>query len=444
MTSADLERANELKQRLVDFVYDAEGDLAVALEAYMAQHGSRERQGYDLRQQSLVFDAFLSEGNVDSHRPVDLFLKQEWGLSAQEQTLVRNWQNSFTGLFEVVQVLSDRFELMNWLTAKHYTVFPSSEVPKEETQRWQPGDILLARIAPLSDREWMFSGACVLKGKLGKPKLAVAIGEFKKNYPDRLYSDAPELLEQAWESVAQYHNEFVEFFGSDRITLPGYQLEKKLTELQEKMSQKRLDAAGIDSSKSLKELAREKGMDEAELQATAEEAGADSAAATKMLESKLNSRMVTPKIELPEEVKKAEQVTVFSHPRWGQTILPTYTKFQAILEAEDPCSPENYELLTRKYLEDPQINYFIWQQLQEQYPTALEKVLKTVLDRPKFKLDRDLEATLLEYEKPVEPQLPEIASVPIHLHDLFQEAVARVNKSKSKSKKKKKTTKGFK
>ncbi|MBD2578200.1 hypothetical protein [Oscillatoria sp. FACHB-1406] len=444
MASTDLERAKQLKQALVDYVYDAEGDLAVALEAYVAEWGSRERQGYDVRQQGLVFDAFLSEGEVNSQTPIALFAREESSLSAEDRALLDNWQNSFTGLFEVLEIQQARFELMNWLTAKQYTVFPSGEVPLEETQRWQPGDIILTRLAPLGEGEWMFSGGCVFKGKLGKPKLAVAIGEFKKNFPDRLYSDAPELLEEAWESVSQYHQEFVDYFGSDRLELPGYQLESKLGELQQRMTQKRLEAAGIDSSKSLKEIARERGVDEAELEAAVEESGSDASEVKQALESKLNSRMITPKVDLPDAIKKAERVTLFSHPRWGQMILPTYPKLQDLLEAEEPLSVENYSVLVRKALEDPQINYFVWQQLKVEHPSSLEKVLQAVLNRQDFQLERDLDEVLAKYDKVAEPQLPEIASVPIHLHDLFQEAVAKVNESKGKTKKKTKSGKGFK
>ncbi len=125
-------------------------------------------------------------------------------------------------------------------------------------------------------------------------------------------------------------------------------------------------------------------------------------------------------------------------------ILPTYTQFKALLEAEDWQSIEGSEKLIRHYLETPTINAFIWQRLAQQYPTQLEKVLQTVLGRPDFQLDRDLDALLQEYNKPTEPEeLPEIASVPEHLHNLFQEAVAEVNKSKSKGKSKKKTGFGF-
>lgn len=438
---ATLKRAEELKQALVDWVYDAEGELAVALEAYAADRASKER--YDIKHQNLIVDTFLSEGTVGDRTPIALFLEQEPGLTPGDRALLEKWQRSFTGLFEVIEVLPQSFELMNWLSAKHYQVFPNDDIPADELKRLQPGEIILARIMPVTERAWLVSGPCILKGKLGKPKLAVAIGEFKQNYKDQLYGDAPELFQQAWESVAQFHQEFVEYFGSDRVTLPGYELNQKVGQLQEKMNQERLAAAGIDSSKSLKEVAQEAGVDEEELtNAVVEESGAESTLASKAVESALNAPMVTPKVDLPPEIRNAEQVSAFSHPRWGQIFVPTYTLFVAMLEAEEPQNQPNAEALVRKYLKDQDINYFIWQQLAQQYSAQLEAVLKTVLNRPEFNLKQDLEGILREYNKFPEPELPETASVPLHLHNLFQDAVAQVNKPKSKGKKKKKT-KGF-
>jgi len=46
--------------------------------------------------------------------------------------LVSGWQRSFIGLFAVTQILPDGFELMNWLTAKHYIVKPSN--PKQSSR----------------------------------------------------------------------------------------------------------------------------------------------------------------------------------------------------------------------------------------------------------------------------------------------------------------------
>jgi hypothetical protein len=444
---ATLERARELKQALIEFVLEAEGDLAQSLESYVAaksrSHGNRHDATYE---QNLLIDSFMSEGQVGDKQPMDLFIESHPELSQSDRALVKSWQRSFMGLFAVTKIQPDGFELINWLTAKHYIVKPNDLVTLKEMARFKEGEILLTRIAPVTDTYWMFSGPCMPMGALGKPKLAVAIGKFKDNHKDALYSDAPDLLEQAWESVAEYHHQFIDFFGSDEVTLPGYQLNKKITELQELITKRQLAAAGIDESKSLSELAEEAGVTEDELKVAAEEAGADSAAISQLFDSSQGkTKMVTPKVELPAELKKAEQVTVFSHPRWGQMFLPTYTQFKTILESEDRNTNPTTNQLVRKYLEDPAINAFIWHRLAQLYPTQLEKVLQTFLERPEFKLDRDLDDLLQEYNKPLEPELPEIASVPMHLHNLFQEALAEVNKSQSKSKgkKKQKTGRGF-
>jgi hypothetical protein len=282
-------------------------------------------------------------------------------------------------------------------------------------------------------------------GKLGKPKLAVAIGNFKQNHKQNLYSDAPELLEQAWQSVEHYHEDFTEFFGSEELTLSGYHLNKQLAQFQEFITKKRLADIGIDESKSLADLVEDSGVDPEEVKAAAIAAsGADVKAVEVMLDSNASSKMVMPKVELPDRFKKAEQVTALSHPRWGQTFLSTYAQFTEMLAAEDFLTVPGYEKLVRNYLEDPAINAGIWQRLAKVNPAKLEQILQTVLQRPNFQLDRDLDALLQEFKKPLEPELPEIASVPVHLHNLFQEALGEVNKSKSKPQEKKKSSKGFK
>ncbi|HEY9300753.1 MAG TPA: hypothetical protein VIQ31_31195, partial [Phormidium sp.] len=280
-------------------------------------------------------------------------------------------------------------------------------------------------------------------GNVGKPKLAVAIGNFKDIHKKHLYSDAPDLLEEAWQSVEQYHQDFLDFFGSDEVTMPGYQLNKKFTEFQEIITKKRLAAIGVDDSKSLEELAEEAGVSQEEIEATAKELGADSQEVAQLFQSKGKPKMMMPKVELPDNIKKAEEVTVIAHPRWGQVILPTYTKFKSFLVNENWQNIPNGDKLIRKYLEDPEVNVFVWNRLAKEYPTELEKVLQTYLNRPNFGLKSDLNTVLQEYNKPLEPVLPEIASVPIHLHNLFQEAIAEVDKPKGKPKTPKKATKGF-
>ncbi|MEH2349413.1 MAG: hypothetical protein V7K55_15755 [Nostoc sp.] len=437
-----LERSHQLKQALVDFVLDAEGELAKALETYAAEQ-SRRGSG-DSTQQDLIIDSFLTVGKVGDKSPLELFIESHPDLEESDRNLIESWHHSFIGLFAISNILPDGFELTNWLTDKRYIVKPNNTQILQAISRLKVGEILLTRISPVTDSYWMLSGPYTIMGKLGKPKLAVAIGNFKENYKSNLYSDAPDLLEEAWQSVGKYHQQFVDFFGSDEITLSGYHLNKKIAEFQEVITEKTLAAAGIDPSKSLAEVAEAAGIGDEEIKAAAQEFGADSNVVSQILNSKSgNSKMVMPKVDLPAELKKAEQVTALSHPRWGQMFLPTYSKIQAILSADDWQSIQGAEKLVRYYLEDKSINAFIWHRLAQQYPTQLENVLQTFLQRPEFSLESDLDKLLQEFHKPIEPELPDIASVPIHLHNLFQEALGEVSKSKPKGKGQQKPAKGF-
>ena len=434
LSMSDIERALQLKESLIDFVYDAQGAIAVALETYAADKGAKN--SYGIKQQNLTVDLFLTQGQVGERTPLDLFIEQS-NLSAKDSSLVELWRGNIIGLFEIQAIESDCYRLMNWLTAKTYKVYGHSGMSDKETSRWQPGEIVLAIIAPVNEYEWFFFSDRIIKGRLSQPKLAVAIGEFRDNYPESLYADAPDLLEQAWESVAVYHQEFVDYFGSDRITMPGYKLNQKIADLQQMMSRKKLAEAGIDDDKSLSELLAESGKSEEEFTQAAAELGADAEAVSKAIENKDKLSMVTPKVDLPPEIRQAESVTVFSHPKWGQMFLPTYEKFTSLLTSEDL---EAGQPLVRKYLEQPEANYYVWQQLKQEHPQALEKLLSSYLDSANFSLD-ELDELLLKYDKSSTPELPAIASVPLHLNNLFEAAVAQVQKTKSKSKKKKK--KGF-
>ncbi|MGB7058741.1 MAG: hypothetical protein WBD58_13625 [Geitlerinemataceae cyanobacterium] len=438
MKDATLETARRLKQELLDYIFDAEGELAVAFESYCADRGSG--QDFDIDRRNLTIDSFAIEGIANDRSPIDWFLADRPDLTPDERHLLAGWQRGFMGLFEVTAAESEELELMNWLSAKHYPVEP---IDPQKTARLKPGDILLTRIVPLSDDRWMLLGTYAYLGKLGQPKLAVAIGNFKENYPQALYSDAPELLELAWDSVAEYHREFVAFFGSDRITLPGKELSEKIGELQQQMTDRRLSAAGIDPTKSLSQAARDAGMDEEELVAAASESGMEASQVQRLLKGE--TKMVRPKIELPDNLKRSPAVTVLSHPRWGQTFLPNYTQWEESIESSEETAQTEANSRLRQYIDDASVNFWVWQQIAKEHPQALEAGLQTVLARPDFSLERDFADWLQQIDRRAQPKLPETASIPQHLQQLFEVALAQVNSSKSKSKTKKKAkgTKGF-
>ncbi|MEM9923332.1 MAG: hypothetical protein AAF915_06190 [Cyanobacteria bacterium P01_D01_bin.50] len=438
-----LQTAKELHSELLDFVLSAEGDLAVSLETFSAEQLANfsESQYQGAVQNEMVLNMFLTQGYVGDKQPIDIFLESHPDLSPEQRHIVKNWRRSFAGLFVVEQILDDGFKLRNWLTDKQYVVKTDPQ-EQQELKRAKDGEILLTRLVPVNDNFWMFSSPVTLMGRLGKPKLAVAIGNFKKNYTNYLYGDAPELLEEAWLSVEKYHQGFIDFFGSDEVTLPGYELEKQLSELQEQVTQSRLEAAGIDSSKSLKEMVESADISTEEIAQTAQGIDVEAKAISGALDSNKSVKMVMPKVELPPHLKKAEEVTVLSFPRWGQIFLTNYAQFKKFLANDNSNEQIDASNLVREYLESPEIKACVWYRLSEKYPEQLEKLLQKVLNRPQFKLAKDNSDLLEEFNNSLNPELPEIASVPLHLHNLFQEALSEV-KGKSSKKSKTKSKGGF-
>jgi len=438
-----LQTAKELHSELIDFVLSAEGDLAVSLEAFSAEQlgNFSESQYQGAVENEMVLNMFLTEGFVSDDKPIDIFLQCHPNLSVEQRNIINNWRRSFAGLFEVKQILDDGFKLRNWLTDKQYVVKTDPQ-EQQQLKRAKDGEILLARLVPLDKQDWMFSSPVTLMGKLGKPKLAVAIGNFKNNYKNDLYGDAPELLEEAWLSVEKYHQGFIDFFGSDEITLPGYQLEKKLSELQEQVTQGRLEAAGIDSSKSLKEMVQEADISAEEMAETAQGLGVEAKAVSRVLDSNNSIKMVMPKVELPPHLKKAEEVTLISFGHWGQIFLTNYTQFKKLLTTDNAKEEIDASKLVLEYLESPEIKACVWHRLSEEYPEQLEKLLQQVLNSPEFDLNSDYFDLLDDYDKNLNLELPEIASVPLHLHNLFQEALSEVT-GKSNKKAKAKSKGGF-
>ncbi|MGB3310870.1 MAG: hypothetical protein WBG32_07090 [Nodosilinea sp.] len=442
-----LKRSKVLKQELYNFVLEADGDLATALEQYSADRlkhwSATSLQG--ISRSDLAIDMFLTEGQSADQSVLNIFLQEKSSLSQADKTLVEGWKNTFNGLFKVLQVTKEgteagaagRYELMNWLTEKCYWVEPNGAQSAEDLARLSPGEIIVTRLLPIAEADWTFSGPLMLLGKLGKPKLAVAIGNFKNWFPRYLYGDAPDLLEEAWESVERFHQDFVDFFGGDRVTLSGYELNKKLQEYQDVTTQRRLEEAGVDGSKSLQELAAQSGVSEEEVAEAAESLGADGAQVSRLLKSKKAVKMAMPPIKLPDDLRRAEAVTAFVHPRWGQTFLKDYSRLTQLFEATDDESAAKLDHLVQRYLKDDAVNAYIWHCLAAENPEPLMASLERVLDRSDLTIN-DLDDVLVRAEKPLEPELPEIASVPIHLHDLFQEALQDVSQSSSKKKSKNK------
>jgi hypothetical protein len=438
-------RAGILWTAIIEFIQMAEGSVAVALESYIARQLIRSPQ-LDPGQRKLLVHRFAIEGEVEGKAPLDLFLASQLNLSNADRQLILGWRKSFVGLLSIVQICPDGLEVMNWLTAKHYRI-QFTDVPSQTAMsRLKIGDVIVAQISRVIDLNWAILAPWIALGKLGKPKLAVAIGAFRQNYPHYLYSDAPEQLAASWASVVVYHDRFIEFFGTDEITLTGKELELRIGEFQTWMVARQLDSAGVDKSKSLTELATDAGLAAEDLQALTTTIGLTDSSATQGQATAIG-KMVSPKVELPPQLKSATAVTALSHPHWGQMFLVDYPRLKTLLATEDnQYLPADLKFIY-KCLADPLMNAFVWRRLATEFPQQLETTLNQLSDLINVDSQQhfsspsqlptpnsQLNSVLTKFNKYLEPDLPDLASVPLHLHELFQSAVLAVSKEKAKSK----------
>ena len=467
-------RAGVLWNAIIDFIQTAEGIMAVSLERYVARQLIRNPQ-LDPGQRKLLVHRFAIEGEVDRQTPLELFLASQSDLTNADRRLIVSWCKSFVGLLSIVQIFPNGLEVMNWLTAKHYRIQFTDASSQTGMSRLKVGDVIIAQISPIIDIDWAILSPWVALGRLGRPKLAVAVGAFRQNYPHYLYSDAPEQLAAAWESVVVYHDRFVEFFGTDELTLTGKELETRIGEFQTWMVNKQLDAAGIDKSKSLDELATETGVEADDLQALTTTLGLPDAS-TSQGQTTAIGKMISPKVELPPLLKSAAAVTALSHPHWGQMFLADYPRLKSLLTPIDTeYLPADLKFI-HKCLADPLMNAFVWRRLATEFPQQLETAIRQALDpsnSPNFQSHLPpimsgsvgvgvslplgtaspsgavapssalfIDTILTKFNKFLEPDLPDLASVPLHLHELFQSAVLEVSKEKAKPKSQPKKT-GF-
>ena len=425
-------RAGVLWSAIIDSIHSATGSMATSLESFSARQLIRSPQ-LDSGQRKLLIDRFAIEGEVEGKTPLEIFLATQPDLTLADRQLISSWRRSFVALVEIVQIFPNGLEVMNWLTAKHYRIQFTDESSQAAMGRLKVGEIIIAQLSPVRDIDWAILAPWVALGRLGRPKLAVAVGAFRQNYPHYLYSDAPASLAAAWESVAVYHDRFVEFFGSDEMTMPGTQLQTRIGEFQTWLVAKQLDSAGVDRSKSLTDLATEAGMADEDLSALAATPEGTESNATKGQKQSLE-QMVTPPVELPAHLKTATAVTALSHPYWGQMFLADYPQLATLLAPVDPqFAPSDLNFI-RKCIADPVMNAFVWRRLAMQFPQQLQTAIGQIFELPNFNVSTDLDAILIKFNKYLEPDLPDLASVPIHLHELFQAAVRDVSKEKVKSK----------
>ena len=218
VTTQLIERSGELKQALVQF---GTGErYRTDLDEWLARHAPRGEAGL-----VNTVDAFLLQHPVRYGRTVvDEFIEEHPELSRADRELLLSWRDVVEGVFLVKQHEGDALQLFNLvdeLTYRaHSNMGPAALAVAEE------GYYLAGRLVPIAG-EWLVSGVLRVYPPSERDTAGYIAAELASKSP-RLVFRNPQKLALAWKLQREDREEFLRFFGSDLVVVPGRELPERM------------------------------------------------------------------------------------------------------------------------------------------------------------------------------------------------------------------------
>ncbi|HSO73416.1 MAG TPA: hypothetical protein VLU47_01140 [Blastocatellia bacterium] len=302
-----------------------------------------------------VLDWFLFDWLDDNGEgAIDHFLNSRPDLSDDDQEVLLDWENSLNSVFEVRSTGRKALRIEELDTKESFQVITTSSFKR--------GQFIMARLLPLGEF-YIFSGLQFLMPDL---ESATAWLNMRRALDDL---ESPEALENA---QRQQCSAFCELFGCDQLTVKPAELNATLGKFQNYLLVERRDP--------------ETGLTPAET-----------------FKSEFGHDLLVPEMpSLLGPIAAAGDVTILCDDFDGIVVLPDYTRFRRVFEADDHASavPEWQELLWT-YINDPDIPIVAFERVAEDFPVRVENVLRLLLDEKEFSLEH-LYAMLLHYKQPVD------------------------------------------
>src|SRR4051812_13093232 len=223
MSTADLlERSVALKQAVVEFVMQPRFDRPIA-------RAIEQRFGSVLELEEAKFLGFLDWFIMQYQLPggrtaVEQYVDAHPKLSEADRKLLLGWREFVEGIFEVKERDGDALLIFNLLDELTYRVYSNAGPVVFSTM--PRGSFISARIVPLAD-DWMLSGTTELFSASARQDLHRRVSELATQFPHLVFRN-PEKLAAAWEFQREERANFIAFFGSDLVVLPGHELPERM------------------------------------------------------------------------------------------------------------------------------------------------------------------------------------------------------------------------
>lgn len=356
-----IERSGDLKRDLVQFAQGSRfrRDL---LTARVAAFG--DRAPMDEAAVGNFLDEFLLQYRLpDGRTVIDHFIDQHSELPEAERAMLQGWKDPVEGVFHIDRRQGDALVTVNLIDELTYRIY--SNMGPGVFSQMPAGSFLITRVVPVED-EWVLSGYSRIwpaSDRGGAYRLAAGLATLRPALSFR----NPHKLEQAWELQRADRSEFVAFFGSDMVVIPGRELKERLRAYEQFKQHELRDTQGR------------------------------SAAEREQQESGGTPPLLVP--QLPEGFYEMATVGAIYDEAEGLSFFPEFGLVEETFARPELAAEPAHEEMVLEYLNNPDIGPLPLRRLGERDPEHADRVFRTILRQPDFSWARDGQA-LLRRHKP--------------------------------------------
>jgi hypothetical protein len=288
----------------------------------------------------------------DNLTVIDRFVSETPDLSEKEKATVLRWKDPVVGLFQVKRTLPDGFVAENLINEVDYTIKPTT-IPQRFEQLARPGAFFRAKIIPASDSEYIFSGVQEFLD-ISEKEMLKKVAQLQMKHPQFAFRDNEEKIRRGFELQKKDRELFIEYFGSDEILTEGGKLPALAAEFINYRFSK--------------------------------------------IEKPLPEGYKPPEMSFPEGLLKSKDVGIVFDELSGQHYLVNYGIILNVFQSPDELKIQRYKRDILTYLEDKTISPHVLRRLFFRFPQNAEFVIRKILDRPEFGLEKDFDSLMEEFK----------------------------------------------
>jgi hypothetical protein len=283
---------------------------------------------------------------------IDKFVSETSSLSEKEKAIVLRWRDPVVGIFQVKRVLPDGFVAENLINEVDYTIKPTT-IPQRLEQLAKPGAFFSAKIVPASDSEYIFSGVQQFLD-ISEKEIVRRVAQIQMKNPQFAFRDNEEKIRKGFELQKKDRELFIEYFGSDEVLTEG----RKLPTLTDEFMNYRLSK----------------------------------------IEKPLPEGYKPPEMHFPKGLLKSKDVGIVFDELSDQHYLVNYGLMLNIFQNHDESKIQRYRDDILTYLKDQTISPHVLKKLFFKYPQNAEFIIRKILDRPEFGLEKDFDPLMDEFK----------------------------------------------